>query len=430
MLRHVLHRTGEDTPVPGRCPPVRRRRAAVAIGPAVSDQRGACAAGIDDDVGRGRRPRGRRRRPRAAAGGAPTWTSTTRARRLADAGMREVAARAEAPAAWRRRSLRRERVDLHLDPAVAGMAPGHDVVAPQVLAVGDDDGRRPALVQGPAVDGDRDARARRCHHAVRSGGRPSTTAFTAAPPGSTCSASIASSLVPRGSPGRRGRRRGRGRTPRWAGSAPAGTGVRRRRPRRARRRPRRPRRPAAHRRRTRPTARPAAGPRRRHCRTDARWPAITPAEGSGVGARRRAAARGGLGVRGDVADLAEQVDDLLHVADEVAAGESRPRRARRRALARRPGVHRRPRTRGRATGSRGARRRPRWRSAPARAARAPPAALRHLGGSASAPARSAPCLGPAPLVGEARDQRGELGGGRAVEQPVAAPRRPAGRHSE
>src|SRR4029077_1533062 len=70
---------------------------------------------------------------------------------LGDVGMREVHALRE-PTAHPGALPPRYRVDLDLGPTVARVTPGNDIVAPQVLAVGDHDRGGRAVVDHPAVD--------------------------------------------------------------------------------------------------------------------------------------------------------------------------------------------------------------------------------------------------------------------------------------
>ena len=203
-----------------------------------------------------------------------------------------------------------------------GWPRGHEVVAPQELAAGDDDGRGRAVVHDPAVDlrpgsagraGEPAGRGRaRCRRRPRS---PRTARGRRR---STRRASTRSSSVgaPARSRRRGGRRPGRGRRRRRAGTPPGRRGGRAPRPRASASSPLdlhvgRARRRAA------PTARPSrppVGPSRRAATLDA---ATTPRWQASAAAR---AVRRGLGIGRDVADLAEQVDALLHVAHEVAAG--------------------------------------------------------------------------------------------------------------
>ena len=97
---------------------------------------------------------------------------------LGDVGMREVHALRE-PAADPGSLAPGHRVDLHLGPPVAGVAPGDDVLAPQVLTAGDHDRGGRAVVDHPAVDLDPQSGALGEPAGAGRVAVPTTTMFTA-----------------------------------------------------------------------------------------------------------------------------------------------------------------------------------------------------------------------------------------------------------
>ena len=145
--------------------------------------------GVDLERLRALEPGRERRPPRWTIWGWGTWSPVGRRRRIA------------------RRVVAPERVHLHLEAAVAGVAPRDDVEPAQELTVRHDDGRRVAVEDGSAVDGHRAVAASMPGSQTirrRSRARPCSR------PGPTC----------RRGPGRRPAR------PREARSAPAGTSAR------------------------------------------------------------------------------------------------------------------------------------------------------------------------------------------------------------